>query len=176
TLSRCQGIKRLCLSSIYGTALRSSSHHSSHPQTLPLDPSLDSSENEPPPLGLLRNRSIPTENPVWSSIPNSIEELSIDITRLPGHGPWNSRSIGNFAQSLSKLIISNQCPNLIRLGSFLSNEDFQFGLHATSHQRPILDEVQTLIQLSNSNRISLVKSMWSDSFVPVLGAHGWYNS
>lgn len=182
TLSQCKGIKRLCLSSIYGTALRSS-NNSLESQTLPHDASLDpsedipsASEHEPPPLGLLRSRYVPADNPVWTSIPDSVEELSIDVTRLPGHGPWNARSSGKLAGSLVELLSSNQCPKLTQLGSFLAHEDFVYGIHASRHGRHLTPEVQHLIQLAEAKGVRLVPSLWSESFVPSAGGNGWYGS
>ncbi|KAG0146400.1 hypothetical protein CROQUDRAFT_133139 [Cronartium quercuum f. sp. fusiforme G11] len=160
TLSYCRGIRRLCLSSIYGTALRSSSGSieaqallPDAPSDLSSDPSV-SVDGDPPPLGLLRSRSTPTKNPVWSTIPRSIEELSIEITRLPGHGPWNARSAGQLALTLSELILSDQCPKLIRLGSVFGEEDFQYGIYSHLHGRPILPTVQHLIEIAESRGLS----------------------
>ncbi|EGG12239.1 uncharacterized protein MELLADRAFT_76559 [Melampsora larici-populina 98AG31] len=182
TLPQCKGIKRLCLSSIYGTALRSSKYSLDF-QILPADASSEPaeevsspSEYEPPPLGLLRSSHGPADNPVWTSIPDSLEELSIDVTRLSGHGPWNARSAGKLAGTLAELLVSNQCPKLIRLGSFFANEDFVYGIHALRHGRKLIPEVQHLIQLAEAKGVCLVASLWSESFVPSAGGNGWYGS
>lgn len=167
TLSRCRGIRRLCLSSIYGTALRSSNNSPEAQMLLPAaspEPSSGSptaSEEDPPPLGLLRTRSAPTTNPVWGAIPPSVTELSVDITRLPGHGPWNARSAGQLALTLADLIASDQCPKLIRLGSAFAEEDFPYGIYCDTHEKQLVPAVQHLTQLAESRGIKLVPSFWS---------------
>ncbi|KNZ58077.1 hypothetical protein VP01_1g4 [Puccinia sorghi] len=154
SLSRLEGVRKLCLSSIYGTALRWPN---------PPRPSLEANGDETTGLGgRVGRRGLSTKNQVWQAIPSSVEELSIDITRLPDHGPWNRRSTEQLALTLIALIVSRQCPNLISLGSLLAEPAFEFGIHGPyRRQYPLW----ALIQTAQLHRIALVPPFWSGMFL-----------
>ncbi|PLW58909.1 hypothetical protein PCANC_00332 [Puccinia coronata f. sp. avenae] len=176
SLSRLQGIRKLCLSSIYGTALRC--HQSTTPEQQTESLTLPGEPNPMDPAVLLgrlpprpSRRNLSSKNLVWQSIPSSLEQLSIDITRLPDHGPWNRKSSDQLTRTITALISSLQCPNLTSLGSHLADPAFEFGIHGPYRlEHPLSD----LIHAAETHGISLVPSFWSDSFVVNPSGTDWY--
>lgn len=195
SLSRLDGIRKLCLSSIFGTALRcpnptipSQVDHLSipiEPEASHIEDGQDERLGSSTNIGTSTNPRMPTlsvstgrlrrtlsaPNPVWQSIPSSIEELSIDITRLPDHGPWNQRSSGQLARTLTTLITSGQCPRLRKIGSVLGDSGFEFGIYGPHGDDSPLAEFK---DAARSHRVSLVPSFWNDSFVTNHSATHWY--
>ncbi|OAV99678.1 hypothetical protein PTTG_00531 [Puccinia triticina 1-1 BBBD Race 1] len=178
SLSRLQGIRKLCLSSIYGTALRcpSPAAPEQHPEepSLPLDPeSLGGLESQLTRItvGPTARRTLSSRNFVWQSIPSSLEELSIDITRLSDHGPWNRRSADQLTRTLTALITSQQCPNLRSLGSILADPAFEFGIFGPNRLSPPLSD---FVHAAQSHHVRLVQSFWCDSFVVNPSGTDWY--
>jgi len=181
SLSRLQGVRKLCLSSVYGTALRWP-----YPPTV----SVEASGGDESRTGMMmmmggqeertggrfssmvgERRRLSTKNQVWHVIPSSVEELSIDITRMPDQGPWNQRCAHQLALILVALIVSRQCPRLTALGSLLADPAFEFGIHGPfRRQYPLL----ALIQTAQFNHIALVPPFWTDSFVVNPSATNWY--
>ncbi|EFP89663.1 uncharacterized protein PGTG_15626 [Puccinia graminis f. sp. tritici CRL 75-36-700-3] len=180
SLSRLQGIRKLCLSSIYGTALRCpsplSAEHTDR-SSPPLGPlhSLGGVESQMEgltiPEGRPSRRSLSSKNLVWQAIPSSLEELSIDITRLTDHGPWNRRSADQLTRTLASLISSQQCPHLRSLGSILADPAFEFGIFGPHRSSPPLSD---LLSAAKNHHVLLVQSFWCDSFVVNPSGTDWY--
>ncbi|POW20847.1 hypothetical protein PSHT_03092 [Puccinia striiformis] len=183
TLSRLKGIRKLCLSSIYGTALRCPSPPPGEQTTSQVRLALESNpvDQESSPIltdhewtsmisttgGRTSRRTLSSKNLVWQSIPNSLEELSIDITRLPDHGPWNRRSSDQLILTISNLISSNLYPNLKILGSILADPSFEFGIFGPYRSSYPINQ---FLKIAHIHNVHLVPSFWNGKsfFVLVL--------
>ncbi|MBW0478586.1 hypothetical protein O181_018301 [Austropuccinia psidii MF-1] len=167
TLSRLEGIHKLCLSSTFGTALRCPSLTTAEsianpPNNAQFDQ--ESSYFSTPDTAASESRARHTNNPVWLSIPTSIEQLSVDITRMRAHGSWNCRSSAQLACTLTHFINSRRCPHLKILGSMFGDKNFEFSVYGIHrHVSPFKE----LVEAADLHQVSLLPSFWEDSFVMV---------
>lgn len=114
----CKGLKHLHLSSIYATALRSTST-------------------------------------VWAAIPDSIEHLSIDVTRLEGHGPWNARSAAGLAGCLAGVVSSGRCKSLRTIGCIFQEPGFGFSGQGEGSAGTEMEDMRRICKASG---VRLVRS------------------